>query len=944
MAVTISAGDANCTSGLSKRIFDAWLADARSGYGSPNPDGSVGPMTAAQANIVRALAWGVAQGVDAQLETDLSNVTTDDTPNVGAGNGLAYDVGTPTLLHVGAGNGIAVDADAVRVRLAAGGGLEFSGGDIRVVPGTYQAAGNYQAADADLTAIAALAGTSGLLRKTAANTWSLDTASYQPAGSYAAAVHTHAWADITSGKPTTLSGYGITDAQPLDADLTAIAALTGTTGLLRKTAANTWALDTASYQPAGAYELSTNKNVANGYAGLDTGGKISAAQLPAIAITDTFVVASQAAMLALTAEVGDVAVRTDLSKSFILKTAGASVLANWQELLTPSDVVSSVNGMTGAVTVSTITGNAGTATKLQTARTLALSGDVTGSGTFDGSANLTLTATVADDSHLHDTRYLQLTGGAVNGDVTLGGDLHFALGSGKGIQWADGTWQYTAPSALTENGAAILGDHFFDMLVSGFTVSGSGLNVNIAAGRAYVGGLRLQVAAQTVQAQTPSAGVDRYRHTFVDLTAAGTYVTSGVDVIRPPGGSNSYQDVVPPVAAGNLRIGYAETNNVSSGYTWTPYLHARDLKARVPISFGSPDAPFAPENRARAFKVWTPLQGQPDFFGNIPGTISLGTEVISGSIVRSLWNLGSTSDELRIGSGVNRGLTVTDNGSMVLKGTGYSQGLALRPNGGTGAGAFFGYADSQALQISNNLGGISLISSAFRQAVRIGDTFPLSVEGTVPGLLFNVIDNSGWKHFSTGPAAVLEMDTSDGGLIYYNAPSNTAGASAAFTQRVKVTNDGRIASSWDVSCGAYGHRPSVGTGIDTWSTLFYNNEEWDTHNAQQYYDGTVGRSWRFTAPIFGRYFISAIASFGAGAGTTLGDLYLAIWTNGTNWHTTLDRRRIPYDQFVTLSGSAVITLQPGDFIEIRAYSQGASRPYAGNANEARVNVFRLPGA
>jgi hypothetical protein len=31
-------------------------------------------------------------------------------------------------------------------------------------------------------------------------------------------------------------------------------------------------------------------------------------------------------MLALTAEVGDVAVRTDLNKSFILKTVGASTL------------------------------------------------------------------------------------------------------------------------------------------------------------------------------------------------------------------------------------------------------------------------------------------------------------------------------------------------------------------------------------------------------------------------------------------------------------------------------------------------------------------------------------------------------------------------------------------------------------------------------------------
>lgn len=45
---------------------------------------------------------------------------------------------------------------------------------------------------------------------------------------FAAASHTHTFASLTS-KPTTLSGYGITDAQPLDSDLTAIAALTTTT-------------------------------------------------------------------------------------------------------------------------------------------------------------------------------------------------------------------------------------------------------------------------------------------------------------------------------------------------------------------------------------------------------------------------------------------------------------------------------------------------------------------------------------------------------------------------------------------------------------------------------------------------------------------------------------------------------------------------------------------
>lgn len=57
-------------------------------------------------------------------------------------------------------------------------------------------------------------------------------------------------------------------------------------------------------------------------------------------------------MLALTAEIGDVAVRTDVNKSFILTASPASTLGNWQELLTPTDSVLSVDGSTGAVSLS----------------------------------------------------------------------------------------------------------------------------------------------------------------------------------------------------------------------------------------------------------------------------------------------------------------------------------------------------------------------------------------------------------------------------------------------------------------------------------------------------------------------------------------------------------------------------------------------------------------
>ena len=98
--------------------------------------------------------------------------------------------------------------------------------------------------------------------------------------------------------------------------------------------------------------ITTQKGAVNGIAELDGNGLVPTHHLPALAITTTQVVASQAAMLALTAQIGDVAVRTDVNKSFILTATPATTLGNWQELLTPTDAVLSVDGSTGAVSLS----------------------------------------------------------------------------------------------------------------------------------------------------------------------------------------------------------------------------------------------------------------------------------------------------------------------------------------------------------------------------------------------------------------------------------------------------------------------------------------------------------------------------------------------------------------------------------------------------------------
>ena len=65
------------------------------------------------------------------------------------------------------------------------------------------------------------------------------------------------------------------------------------------------------------------------------------------------------------------------------------------EKIDNTDAVKSVNGQTGAVNITRVD-EAGTADKLKTARTIALTGDATGSTTFDGSANKDINVTLSN--------------------------------------------------------------------------------------------------------------------------------------------------------------------------------------------------------------------------------------------------------------------------------------------------------------------------------------------------------------------------------------------------------------------------------------------------------------------------------------------------------------------------------------------------------------------
>lgn len=82
----------------------------------------------------------------------------------------------------------------------------------------------------------------------------------------------------------------------------------------------------------------------------DVTGTVPTAALPPLAINETFVVASQAAMLALTAQRGDMAIRTDNARTYVLATDAPTVLADWKEI-SAAGQVTSVASKTGAVSL-----------------------------------------------------------------------------------------------------------------------------------------------------------------------------------------------------------------------------------------------------------------------------------------------------------------------------------------------------------------------------------------------------------------------------------------------------------------------------------------------------------------------------------------------------------------------------------------------------------------
>lgn len=103
---------------------------------------------------------------------------------------------------------------------------------------------------------------------------------------------------IESGDASVITGGAVFNyAQPKDADLTAIAALTGTSGLLKKTAENTWSLDNSSYlttDTASSTYTAKTKSYSSTSAGVKLGGT---SETPTITVTGGSIVSGNTSVV-----------------------------------------------------------------------------------------------------------------------------------------------------------------------------------------------------------------------------------------------------------------------------------------------------------------------------------------------------------------------------------------------------------------------------------------------------------------------------------------------------------------------------------------------------------------------------------------------------------------------------------------------------------------------
>jgi hypothetical protein len=288
-----------------------------------------------------------------------------------------------------------------------------------------------------------------------------------------------------------------------------------------------------------------------------------------------------------------------------------------------------------------VTGNADTATTLQTSRAISLAGDLSGSVSFDGSADVTITATVEPNSVALGT---DTTGNFVN-DIVAGTGVTVTHTPGEGssasiaIGQAVGISDNPSFAGLTADNVqiGISGANEIDTVSGNLTIDSAGGTVTLDDDVIITGSLTVSGSATYVNTETLT--VDDNIIVLNSNQTGAPSQNAGVEVER--GDSN------------NVAIRWNEANDswelTEDGTTYRNIAAGQDVETSSSVSFAAVTAPVIGNastastlQTARAISLAGDLSGSVSFDGSSdvtitasvePNSVALGTDTTGNYMV-----------------------------------------------------------------------------------------------------------------------------------------------------------------------------------------------------------------------------------------------------------------------------------------------------------------------
>jgi len=541
------------------------------------------------------------------------------------------------------------------------------------------------------------------------------------------------------------------------------------------------------------YQTTAEKGQPGGYAPVDPGGLIPTQYLPPLAITDTFVAASQAEQLALTAQVGDICIRTDEQKTYILAVEPASAFANWTELASAGGV-QSVDGRVGVVDLSD---------------------------------------RYAPFVHNHDLSYLSLAGGALTGPLTITGkNVGLSIDSGNTLEWrANGFYSAASGSGGGAANASVVSRQEFAPAAAATTVvlasapvevlsvTRNGVEQSQAAGNyslagstltftdafaagervgvVYEAGFSAQVNATLLAreefaptsgttvtlSQTPTSVLEVSRNGVAQSLAAGDYSVAGAVVTF----TDAFPNESPPDRV--LVVYSVGTSVPTDTYTKTE----SDARYLQSATAATTYLPLTGGTLSGALRVNANVG-----VGVAPGAwltdvsvLQVGqTAVFRGHVASA--NLGITNNQFVDTAGVNKAIVAGAAGAMSI---GIDGTLTYSTAPSVAAGA----AQTYTVRLTVNQAGVTAIGTtpaAWGGAfvpMQIGQVGAIWADATGPNVRFNAntyFDGAASRAIITGAGAQFSMGS--GTFYWYIAPSVAAGAAQTHTERMRLDTNGTL--------------------------------------------------------------------------------------------------------------------------------------------------------